>query len=257
MGCEMEQDKMPSAWAIVRNGMYGLGGTAMVGIMVLFWIGLLPVGLALWLVAVLIPTVLVADWVDVYAILTNNNKVHAREQDGWSFSVALLTRSFQMARQGMRRLRTFETSRRNHPLREVGAVGRDLRRIKQQATARQSGGRKAGTGGHKKPASSSGDDSDGDGEPPAHLPLLLTDDDLAALLSVSKKTLQNKPAHQLPPSIRIPGCRGPRYRLREVLAWLDGLPAAQPAPQPRARKAIGRPRIAAQLGLIGGKGGVQ
>ena len=117
---------------------------------------------------------------------------------------------------------------------------------------RQSGGPKNGAGGHRKPASS-GSDDDGDGEPPAHLPLVWTTHDLAATLAVSAKTLQNQPPHYLPPAIRIPGCRGPRYRLRDVLAWLDSFSTGQRPARPLPRKVRGRPRIALSLG----KGGVQ
>ncbi|MBN6741361.1 hypothetical protein JKG47_12590 [Acidithiobacillus sp. MC6.1] len=46
-----------------------------------------------------------------------------------------------------------------------------------------------------------------------------------------------------PPAIDIPGCRGVRFLLTDVLVWLESRKAKAPAPRPR-----GRPRIAQQMG---------
>ncbi|OCB02797.1 hypothetical protein BBC27_11280 [Acidithiobacillus ferrivorans] len=132
-----------------------------------------------------------------------------------------------------------------HPLHETGAVGANL--LQQRVCGRQSGRSTS-----RKPSANKKDsDADGrDGEPPEqHLPLVLTTQDLATVLSVSAKTLQNQPASALPPAIRLPGCRGPRYRRLDVLAWLDGFLPESRAPQ-KNRRRIGRPRIA-----HAGKGG--
>ncbi len=144
--------------------------------------------------------------------------------------------------------------KRPNCLHEMGAIGIDLvtHAHKQQSAGRQSG-RKAG--GHKKSASSSSDDSDG-GEPPASLPLLCMVHDLAVLLQVSPKTLQNKPQSALPPAVFIPGCRGPRYHLRDVIAWVNSFPVGGMKPPRKPTGKRGRPRIAtsAQIAAVRSKG---
>lgn len=114
----------------------------------------------------------------------------------------------------------------------------------------------------------SSDDSDsGDSDPdpdPARRPQyphqLLDQSSLAALLCVSKKTLQNwysSSPHALPPAIHIPGARGPRWAAQAVRNWLDSRPpyTAKPAPVvAKTRRGVGRPRIAATLAVVG-KGG--
>lgn len=113
------------------------------------------------------------------------------------------------------------------------------------------------TGGDKK--TSSGNDDGSDGEPPRpHQSLqLLNQNTLAALLGISKKTLQNvfcRTPHLLPPAVVVPGARGPRWTASAVQDWLDSRPAYtnKPAPTPTRRK-VGRPRIA----LAAGKGGAK
>ena len=241
MGYEMKHSKTPCAWAKLRAHAYRYGGISIYGILVMNWLGILPVGLAVSAIALLIPLVLAADFPDIFAFITGDLKKQQRERQAWADT------GFQWVRQ-------FWASDRNPSLREVGAIGLDLARAHNPASGRQSGGRKTGAGGHRKPASSGSDDDGDGGEPPAHLPLIWTIHDLAATLAVSAKTLQNKPASALPPAIRIPGCKGPRYRFRDVMAWLDGFSAASRPPQPKQN--IGRPRIAssAQIAAIRGKG---
>lgn len=120
-------------------------------------------------------------------------------------------------------------------------------------------GRQAGdrqrekTGGDKKNSGGKNSD-DGAGEPPRPQQLL-NQNTLAALLGISKKTLQNvfcRTPHLLPKTICIPGARGPRWTQTAVQAWLDARPAyttATPAQAPTHRK-VGRPRIA--LAVKGG-----
>lgn len=96
-----------------------------------------------------------------------------------------------------------------------------------------------------------------DGEPPrSHQPIHLLDQaDLADILSISKKTLQNIHSvtpHLLPKAISIPGARGPRWTAQAVQSWLDARPAYSTAPKAAQRK-VGRPRIA--LAVAAGKGG--
>lgn len=245
MGYEMEHSKTPSAWDILRACTYLCGGISIPFLAVL---GMADV-LSAWQVdlafAFLIPWTLAADTPHVFAILKGDGRRQQQEQQAWSAATAPVTGVFQRSRQ-------FWVSEHSHSLREVGAIGVDLARTHKLKAGRQSGGPKKGAGGHKKPAGG-GSDDDGDGEPPAHLPLVWTTHDLAATLGVSAKTLQNQPPHHLPPAIRIPGCRGPRYRLQDVLAWLDGFSTGQRPARPLPRKVRGRPRIALSLG----KGGVQ
>ena len=241
----MKPTNTPGAWAKLRNVVYLCAGIAVVAAMVLTMIGALAARTDSLLYCVLMPLALGSGFPHVWAILTKNNQKQALERAAWD----AVTRPFQLGFQLARR--QFYTSDRPHSLREVGAIGMNLTRTRIPVAGRQSGGRKTGAGGQKKPASSGSDD---DGEPPANLPLVWTVHDLAQTLSVSAKTLQNKPASALPPAIRIPGCKGPRYRLRDVLAWLDGFPAASRPPQPKRH--IGRPRIAssAQIAATRGKG---
>ena len=71
---------------------------------------------------------------------------------------------------------------------------------------------------------------------------------LAAILCISKKTLQNQYSvapHTLPPAISIPGARGPRWTPQSVQEWLSNRPRHTPKPIPQpAKKKVGRPRIA-------------
>ena len=251
----MLKKEAPGAWAKLRAYIYVFCVAAIPALMVAADLGILPVDLVDYLIAVLIPASLVADTPHVVASLTGDQQKQQIERLAWLIATALFTRGFQKARQECQRVRQFWASDRTRSLRETGAIGVDLARTRNPASGRQSGGHQTGAGGHKKPASS-GSDDDGEGEPPAHLPLIWTIHDLAATLVVSAKTLQNQPPHHLPPAIRIPGCRGPRYRLQDVLAWLDGFSAGQCPSKPLPRKVRGRPRIAsaAQIAALRGEG---
>lgn len=113
-----------------------------------------------------------------------------------------------------------------------------------QAHASHGGARKSGD---------DGDGGDGDGGEPPHHPILLDYEDLSELLKVAVGTLKNRYSqapHTLPPAILIPGCRGPRWFLVDVIRWIEAHRVTTPAPVTQAPKRnVGRPRIAA------GKGG--
>ncbi|WP_428946894.1 hypothetical protein ACQUQQ_08745 [Acidithiobacillus ferrooxidans] len=47
-----------------------------------------------------------------------------------------------------------------------------------------------------------------------------------------------------PRAIYLPGCRGPRFLMSDVLAWLESRKKAQAAPPPATPKPQGRPRKA-------------
>jgi len=254
-GSEMNAIHKPSAGAKLHTNIYLWGGAILWAVVALGGIGWLPVGLMVPLLCALIVVVLAADFPDFVAVITGDKEKQRQERQSWDAATQPLRTGFLKARQ-------FWTKDLKNPLSEVGAIGLDLNRAcvgRVHATGRQSGVRRSGTGGHKKPASSGLDDDDG-GEPPAPqpLPLVWTVYDLAEVLSVSPKTLQNQNPADLPPAVRIPGCKGPRYRLRDVLAWLDGFPADHQRPAKRGQplKAKGRPRIAsaAQIAAIRGKG---
>lgn len=239
----------PSAWAKLRTHAYLYGGLSIYSILALGWTGILPVGLADDALAALILVVLATGLPHIIALLKGDGYRQQQEQQAWSAATAPLASGFQ-------RVRQYWASDCSLPLSEVGATGVDLARARNLTAGRQSGGPKTGTGGHKKPVSSGSDDDAGGEPPPANLPLIWTIHDLADTLAVSAKTLQNQPPHLLPPAIRIPGCRGPRYRLRDVLAWLDGFSTGQRSARPLPTRARGRPRIAsiAQIAAVRGKG---
>ena len=242
----MTNSNTPRAWAKLRANTYLYGAIIMVAVMFLAVGGVLTARADALLYCSLLPLVLLSDFRHIRAICTGDTATQREEQQVWEVATAPFRTAF-------RRARRFYASDRPRSLRELGSIGMDLART--QAAGRQSGGHKAGAGGHRKPASG-GSDDDGEGEPPAHLPLIWTIHDLAATLAVSAKTLQNQPPHHLPPAIRIPGCRGPRYRLQDVLAWLDGFSAGQRPSKPLPRKVRGRPRIAsaAQIAALRGEG---
>ena len=117
--------------------------------------------------------------------------------------------------------------------------------------------RKRPAGGDKKTSSGNSDGSDGEPPRPCQPLQLLNQTDLADLLSISKKTLQNihsNAHHLLPPAIFVPGARGPRWTPAAVAAWLDARPAYTTGPTPApAKNKVGRPRIA----LAAVKGGAK
>lgn len=74
---------------------------------------------------------------------------------------------------------------------------------------------------------------------------LLTMADLAVVLKVSPKTLQNRRPEDLPPAIILPGTKKVRrWRERDVVQWLARLPSTGvPACDPeQTRPRPGRPR---------------
>ena len=140
----------------------------------------------------------------------------------------------------------------------LGWIPRDRATVVRIATVRRiptttRTGHRARQDGSRSAASGDGNDSsdpEPDPDPERRTqPLQIYDQAaLAALLKISKKTLQNQYSaapHTLPPAIAIPGARGPRWTLAAVQAWLADRPAhvAKPAPKAAKRKA-GRPRIA-------------
>jgi predicted DNA-binding transcriptional regulator AlpA len=143
----------------------------------------------------------------------------------------------------------------------------DHRKIMSIAPRTQHRGRGEGSRSSAKSGDgNSSDDSDSSDSDPARRPQhqqhplqLLDQSALATLLCVGKKTLQNRYStapHTLPPAIHIPGARGPRWTQHAVQIWLDSRPeyTAKPAPVAEKRR-VGRPRIAATLAVVVGKGG--
>ena len=114
--------------------------------------------------------------------------------------------------------------------------------------------RRQAAGVRSSAASGDGNGNNDDGEPPRSHQHLLDQADLADILSISKKTLQNlfsSTPHTLPRAIRIPGARGHRWTPEAVKAWLDARPAYTATPAPATPKnKVGRPRIA--LAVQGG-----
>ena len=138
-------------------------------------------------------------------------------------------------------------------LAQTGACGRDLSKMKSNNNTRtgaasvssrqKSGSREAG--------------SDGDGEPLRPLNLQLLDQKALAQCWCSNiKTIQNlcsKSPHLLPPSIKVPGTRGPRWTASSIEEWITNLEreaiSAHTAQQINStHRRPGRPRIALTKG---------
>lgn len=236
---------------------------ALIGTMAMAWLVVItsaipgPTGYAISILANLVAAFGILVFLEsglgeMWAYITGDTVKQKKYQMTWLATKQSYIKAF-------RTFRSADKRKRPDCLREMGAVGVDLvaKAHRQQSAGRQSG-RKAG--GHKKPASSS-DDGDGDGgsEPPASLPLILTVHDLARLLQVSAKTLQNKPKSALPPAVFIPACRGPRYHRNDVVAWLRSCPVGYTKPPVKPNGKTGRPRLAtpSQIAAVRGKGGVQ
>ena len=107
--------------------------------------------------------------------------------------------------------------------------------------------RRQGEGSRSSAASGDGNPDSDDPDPErrqASLSLL----DQAALLILSKKSVQNiysRTPWLLPTAIQIPGARGPRWTVQSVQAWLADRPLHSAKPAPTASKnKVGRPRIA-------------
>lgn len=97
----------------------------------------------------------------------------------------------------------------------------------------------------------SGDGNPDDPDPERPIPAahqLYDQAALADLLILSKKSVQNiysATPHLLPPAIKIPGARGPRWTSQAIDEWLATRPQHTPKPIPQlTRKKVGRPRIA-------------
>ena len=70
--------------------------------------------------------------------------------------------------------------------------------------------------------------------------------ELAAAIGANPRTLRNAfylHPDQFPPAIYLPGTRGPRFLVSDVLSWLEAR-KTQPASPPAAPKSQGRPRKA-------------
>jgi hypothetical protein len=77
---------------------------------------------------------------------------------------------------------------------------------------------------------------------------LLDVDAIAPLLCLAPRTVRNKlctDPSALPPRVKVPGTRGPRWRMSDVQKWLDNLPMdgtldlAVPAKRPGRRRTVG------------------
>lgn len=80
-------------------------------------------------------------------------------------------------------------------------------------------------------------------------PVLMETEHLATLLNLDVRTTYNrqqKRPETLPPRVNLPGIRGPRYLLDDVVAWLLAHRQEPSAihPQPAAPRRRGRPRKA-------------
>lgn len=103
-------------------------------------------------------------------------------------------------------------------------------------------------------ATKSGDDGDGDPDPDPDRPQFYDYAALAALLSCGVQHVRNlRCAGKLPPAIKLPYARGPRWTVDAVDAWLASnaepyhpTPVARSAPKSPLPRKIGRPRIADQ-----------
>ena len=85
--------------------------------------------------------------------------------------------------------------------------------------------------------------------------------DLAAAIGANPRSARNafylRP-QDFPPAIYLPGCRGPRFMVSDVLTWLESRKTPAPPPPPVTPKPQGRPRKAspAQIARASqGKGG--
>lgn len=68
------------------------------------------------------------------------------------------------------------------------------------------------------------------------LPLVLTNEDIAALFRMSLRTVQDyawRAPERLPPRLHIPGSAGVRYSRDIVRSWLEDIVAGRLTPPPR------------------------
>ena len=70
---------------------------------------------------------------------------------------------------------------------------------------------------------------------------------LAAAIGANPRSVRNafylRP-QDFPPAIYLPGCRGPRFLVSDVLIWLEARKTPAPPPPPVTPKPQGRPRKA-------------
>ena len=89
----------------------------------------------------------------------------------------------------------------------------------------------------------------------------ITIPELAAAIGANSRSLQNAfylNPEAFPPAAYLPGCRGPRFLVEDVRAWLESRKTQTTQPPPVTPKPQGRPRIssAAQITRAQqGKGG--
>ncbi|MDA8153627.1 MAG: hypothetical protein M0003_13135 [Acidithiobacillus sp.] len=71
--------------------------------------------------------------------------------------------------------------------------------------------------------------------------------ELAAAIGANPRSMRNafylRP-QDFPPAIYLPGCRGPRFLVDDVQAWLEARKTPAPPPPPVTPKPQGRPRKA-------------
>ncbi len=89
----------------------------------------------------------------------------------------------------------------------------------------------------------------------------ITIPELAAAIGANPRTLQNafyaNPG-AFPPAAYLPGCRGPRFLVEDVRAWLESRKTQTTQPPPVTPKPQGRPRKASTAQIARarlGKGG--
>lgn len=130
-------------------------------------------------------------------------------------------------------------------------------RILQKKTA---GRRTRQRGASVRASAASGDSNSDDPEPESERRTALYDQEkLADILGISKKTIQNifsRTPDLLPPAIKIPGTRGPRWTAKSVEKWLDQQPVyvapTIPVVADAQKRKAGRPRIVAAQCSAGG-----
>ena len=103
-----------------------------------------------------------------------------------------------------------------------------------------------------------------------HHPMYTMDDftlaidlpELAAVIGANPRSLRNAfylHPDDFPPAIYLPGCRGPRFLVDDVQAWLEARKTPAPPPPPVTPKPQGRPRKASPAQIARarqGQGGV-
>lgn len=104
---------------------------------------------------------------------------------------------------------------------QMGAIGKNL--TAGRAAGRQGARRGATVGKKQNKNKDSGSDGDGGGEPPRHEDQLVDLDFLSVFLGLQKQTLKNRLSSSpetLPPAIRLPSTRGPRWLFSDLIRWV-------------------------------------